>query len=150
WEGMNTFTARVYKANGQFDEYENNNMYTVSFEPSPAINDPFFIWFKTNNKAIENDIFLRDQDGNIVYSRTDLANSTEYKDTMYLSPGCYTLEITDTDHDGISFWYSSQVEGETAGFLRLRKVGGSTIHTFDPDFGRYAKYSFSVGYAVGV
>ena len=148
---VNTFTARVYTANGITDEYANNNMYTVSFEPSPVINDPFYIWFKTNNKAVENDIFLRDEDGNVIYSRTtDLTNTTEYKDTMFLPTGCYTVEITDTDHDGLGFWYSAQVEGETSGFLRLRKVGGSTLYVFPNDFGHYAKYSFSVGYAVGV
>lgn len=153
--GENYFTARVYKANGQFDEYENNNQFTVYFEPSPVINEPFYIWFKTNNKAVENDLFLKDGDGNIIFSRTDLTNTTEYKDTFYLAEGCYTVEITDSDHDGIGFWYSaipttSGGEGETSGFLRLRQVGGSTLYVFENDFGHYSKYSFSVGYAVGI
>ncbi|MBK9590759.1 MAG: T9SS type A sorting domain-containing protein [Crocinitomicaceae bacterium] len=155
YQGMTTFSARIYKANGQFDEYSNNDVYTVSFEPTATISDPFYIWFKTNNKSIENDLMLKDQDGNIIFSRTTLTNTTEYKDTMYLDPGCYTLEITDTDHDGISFWYSAIPvsdggEGETSGFLRLRKVGGSTIYTFDPDFGHYSKFSFTVGYSLSV
>jgi len=148
--GVNTFTARVYKANGIFDEYQTNNQYTVSFEPSPVINDPFYIWFKTNNKAVENDIFLRDENGTVIFSRTTLANTTEYKDTMNLPTGCYTVEITDSDHDGLGFWYSNQTEGETSGFLRLRRVGGSVLYNFPVDFGHYAKYSFSVGYAVGL
>lgn len=151
----NYFSARVYTANGQTDEYPNNNMFTVYFEPSEYINDPFFIWFKTNNKAIENDLFVRDQSGNVVFSRTDLTNTTEYKDTLNLPEGCYTIEITDSDHDGLGFWYSAIPvsdggEGETSGFLRLKKVGGSVIHVFANDFGHYSKYSFSVGYAVGL
>lgn len=152
WGGQTTFTARVYKANGIFDEYSNNNEYTVSFEPSPSINEPFYIWFKTNNKAIENDLYLKDQDGNIIFSRlsADLTNTTEYKDTMYLPTGCYTVEIVDSDHDGLGFWYSNQVEGETSGFLRLREVVGGMIYTFPNDFGHYSKYTFSVGYAVGL
>jgi hypothetical protein len=150
FEGSNVFSARVRLPNGGIDEYANNDIYRVTFEASPVINDPFFIWFKTNNKASENAIYLRDSNGEVVYSRTSLANSTEYKDTMNLPTGCYTLELTDSDNDGISFWYSASVEGETAGFLRLRKVGGSVIKTFDPDFGNYTKYSFSVGYAVGL
>jgi hypothetical protein len=155
YQGMTTFSARIYKANGQFDEYSNNNKYTVSFEPTVTISDPFYIWFKTNNKAIENDLTLTDQDGNIIFSRATLTNTTEYKDTMYLDPGCYTLEITDTDHDGIAFWYSAIPvsdggEGESTGFLRVRKVGGSNIYTFDPDFGHYSKFSFTVGYALDV
>lgn len=155
YNGENYFTVRIYTANGQFDEYANNNQYTTSFEPTVAITDPFYIWFKTNNKAIENDLILTNQDGTVVFSRTDLINSTEYKDTLELDPGCYTLEITDTDHDGISFWYSAISvadggEGETAGFLRVRKVSGSNIYLFDPDFGHYAKFSFTIGYGLGV
>jgi hypothetical protein len=147
-----TFTARVYTANGVTDDYANNNMYTVNFEPSPSINEPFYIWYKTNNKASENSLYLKDNDGNIIYSRVSgtTTNATEYKDTMYLPAGCYTVEITDSDHDGLGFWYSNQVEGETSGFLRLKDVGGPTIYTFDIDFGHYAKYSFSVGYTVGM
>lgn len=150
FEGSKLFTAQVRLPNGGADEYANNNLYTVRFEASPVINEPFYIWFKTNNKAHENEIYLRDANGDIVYSRTTLANSTEYKDTLNLPMGCYTLELTDSDNDGISFWYSKAVEGETAGFLRLRKVDGTMIKTFDPDFGNYTKYSFSVGYAVGI
>lgn len=150
FEGKLTFNARIREPNGTPDEYPNNDIYRVKFEPAPVINDPFYIWFKTNNKAAENQIYLKNQDGEIVYSRTSLENSFEYKDTMNLPMGCYTLELYDSDHDGISFWYSAGAEGETAGFLRLRKVGGGMIETFDPDFGRYMSYSFSVGYAVGI
>jgi hypothetical protein len=149
------FSAKLSTANGQADEYANNNLYKVLFEPSPYINDPFFIWFKTNNKAVENDLFVRDASGNVVFSRTTLSNTTEYKDTLDLPVGCYTVEITDSDHDGLGFWYSaipvsSGGEGETSGFLRLKRVGGSMIHIFQNDFGHYAKYSFSVGYVVGL
>lgn len=150
FEGRLTFSAQIREPNGGVDEYPNNNVYTVDFEASPVINEPFYIWFKTNNKAAENQIYLRNQAGEIVYSRESLANSFEYKDTMNLPMGCYTLELYDSDHDGISFWYSAAAEGETAGFLRLREVGGGIIETVDPDFGHYVKYTFSVGYAVGI
>jgi hypothetical protein len=150
FEGRLTFSAQIREPNGGVDEYSNNNVYTVDFEASPVINEPFYIWFKTNNKAAENQIYLRNQAGEIVYSRESLANSFEYKDTMNLPMGCYTLELYDSDHDGISFWYSAAAEGETAGFLRLREVGGGIIETVDPDFGHYVKYTFSVGYAVGI
>lgn len=150
FEGKLTFNARIREPNGGVDEYSNNDIYRVNFEAAPVINEPFYIWFKTNNKAAENQIFLKNQDGEVVYSRTSLENSYEYKDTMNLPMGCYTLELYDSDHDGISFWYSAGAEGETAGFLRLRAVGAGMIETFDPDFGRYLSYSFSVGYAVGI
>ena len=147
---VTTFTALIEGVNGTSDEYSNNNKYTVEFTPSEFVSYPIYIWFKTNNKAVENDLFLRDQNGNIVFSRTVLANTTEYKDTFDLPMGCYTIEITDSDHDGLGFWYSNQTEGETSGFLRVRKVGGSTIYTFPNDFGRYSSFSFSVDYALGI
>lgn len=150
FEGKLTFNAQVRNPNGGVDEYSNNNIYRVNFEPSPVINEPFYIWFRTNNRANENEIFLRNQDGEVVYSRTTLENSTDYRDTLNLEPGCYTLELVDHDDDGISFWYSATAEGETAGFLRLRKVGGGTIEAFDPDFGSYMQYTFSVGYALSI
>ncbi|MBL7900081.1 MAG: T9SS type A sorting domain-containing protein, partial [Crocinitomicaceae bacterium] len=154
YNGQNYFSARVYKANGIFDEYANNNKYTTTFTPSVSINDPFYIWYKSNNKASENDLYLRDANGNLIWSKTDATNTTEYKDTLYLNAGCYSLEITDSDHDGLGFWYSaipvsSGGEGETSGFLRLKKVGGSMIYTFDNDFGHYSKFNFSVGYTLG-
>ena len=121
----------------------------MSFKSTPVINDPFYIWFKTNNKAYENSIYLKDESGNVVWSRTNLTNTTEYKDTFELAAGCYSLELYDSDHDGLGFWYSAQAEGETSGFLRVRKVSGAIVKTFDTDFGHYTKYNFSVGYKLG-
>jgi hypothetical protein len=144
----NRFHAKISEPNGTADEYANNDQYNVTFSNPDVINDPFYIWFKTNNKANENDIYLKDGNGDVIWSRTTLANSTEYKDTFDLAPGCYSIELYDSDNDGISFWYSAQVEGETAGFLRLRKVGGFTFENFETDFGNYVKYNFTVGFSL--
>ncbi|WP_027419957.1 T9SS type A sorting domain-containing protein [Crocinitomix catalasitica] len=146
FEGLTTFSAKISSPNGGVDEYSNNDVYTSKFTPTPVINDLFYVWFKTNDAARENEIYIRNQNGEIVYSRTDLPNSTEYKDTLDLPAGCYTLELTDSDHDGIGFWAS----GETSGFIRLREVGGGMIETFTTDFGAYMKYSFTVDYALSV
>ena len=71
--------------------------------------------------------------------------------TSKLKRAIKTLDIIleDTDHDGIGFWYSSQVEGETTGQFRLRLVGGSYIEFFPADFGHYHRFNFSVGFALG-
>ena len=88
--------------------------------------------------------------GTILFERTDLQNTTQYKDTFDLNPGCYSVIVDDSDDDGLSFWYSSQVEGETAGAFRLRKVGGSYIEVFPGDFGSYHRFDFSIGFSVGL
>ena len=85
-----------------------------------------------------------------MFDPTRATNQTQYKDTFNLAPGCYSIIIEDTDSDGLSFWYSSQVEGETAGSLKIRLVGGSYIEFFPGDFGSYHRYDFSVGFTVDV
>jgi len=96
-------------------------------------------------------MYLKDEDGTVIFERTSLTNTTEYKDTMDLPAGCYTLELHDSDHDGLGFWYSSQVEGETNGFLRIRQINPSTmLKVFDNDFGNYTSHSFTVGFALDV
>jgi hypothetical protein len=150
WDTTKTFYAFVHNVNGVAgdDEYNQNSLKKVHFDAPERIDGPFFVWLSTNNKASENKYRLQDHAGNIIFERTQLTNSTQYKDTFNLEPGCYSIIIEDTDSDGLSFWYSSQVEGETAGTMRLRQVGGTYIEFFPGDFGNYHRYDFSVGFTV--
>ena len=152
WDSTMTFRAYVHNVNGMTgeDEYNQNSMKTTHFEAPEFISGPFFVWLTTNNKANENNYKLVDASGTVLFERTQLDNQTQYKDTFDLAPGCYSIIIEDTDHDGLSFWYSSQVEGETAGSMRIRLVGGSYLEFFPGDFGHYHRYDFSVGFSVGL
>ncbi|MCB9225082.1 MAG: LamG-like jellyroll fold domain-containing protein [Crocinitomicaceae bacterium] len=148
YQGSTTFTASVELPNGLTDEYTNNNSRSVNFEPTDAYFNDVIIWYKANNHANENIIYLINDAGDTIHTISGTANGATVKDTLTLDEGCYTLEIWDTDHDGIAFWYAQQYEGEGSGYLKLKEVGGTTF-TFDPDFGRYAKYNFSIGYSLG-
>lgn len=150
--GVQTFTAQVYDVEGSpdMDEYANNNVKTTKFDATEMVSGPFFVWFTTNNKASENRYRLEDASGNVIFERNVLTNTTQYKDTFDLAPGCYSIILEDSDSDGIGFWYSSQVEGETTGQFRLRLVGGSYIEFFPVDFGNYHRYNFSVGFGLGL
>jgi hypothetical protein len=152
WDSTKTFRAFVHNVNGieGNDEYNQNSLKKAHFEAPERIDGPFFVWLSTNNKASENNYRLVDHAGNVIFERTQLTNQTQYKDTFDLAPGCYSIIIEDTDHDGLSFWYSSQVEGETAGTMRLRQVGGSYIEFFPGDFGHYHRYDFSVGFTMDI
>lgn len=152
YSGEQTFHVQLYAIEGypDLDEYDQNNHLNTKFDAPEMIDGPFFIWCTTNNKASENKYRLEDASGNILFERTGLTNNTQYKDTFDLAPGCYSVIIEDTDSDGIGFWYSSQVEGETTGTFRLRKVGGSYIEFFPSDWGNYHRYNFSVGFGLGV
>ncbi len=155
WFGANPdngFHTQVYAVQGypDLDEYSANNYKVTKYSAPEMVTNPFLIWLKTNNKANENSYKLMDEAGNTIFERTTLLNSTDYKDTFNLEPGCYSVIIEDTDHDGLSFWYSAQVEGETSGFMRVKEVGGPIIEGFPGDFGKYHRYDFSVGFEVGL
>lgn len=159
WNNENpdlSFTAEIIAINGDsgLDEYPHNNVKNVPFEAPEFISGPFLVWFNTNNKANENKWRLEDAEGNIVFdlynSYGSLQNTTTYKDTFDLAPGCYSIILEDNDNDGIGFWYSSQVEGETTGTFRVRIVGGGYIEFFPADFGNFHRYNFTVGYEVGL
>ena len=159
WNNENpnlSFTAEIIELNGgaNIDEYPHNNMKNVPFEAPEYISGQFLVWFNTNNKAHENKWRLEDSDGNIIFddygSFGSLQNTTTYKDTFDLEPGCYSIILEDNDNDGIGFWYSSQVEGETTGTFRVRIVGGGYIEFFPADFGNFHRYNFTVGYEVGL
>jgi hypothetical protein len=147
-----TFTAWVADVNGIIgeDDYNQNSLRSTKFDAPERINGPFFIWLTTNNKASENKYRMIDHAGNILFERDNLTNQTQYKDTFNLAPGCYSIIIEDSDDDGLGFWYSNQVEGETTGQMRLRQVGGSYIEFFPADFGSYHRYDFSVGFTLDV
>jgi hypothetical protein len=147
-----TFTTWVADVNGVIgpDQYNQNSLKTVKYDAPERIDGPFFVWLTTNNKASENSYQLLDHAGTVIFERNNLQNTTQYKDTFDLAPGCYSIVIEDTDQDGLAFWYSSQVEGETSGQMRLRKVGGSYIEFFPGDFGRYHRYDFTVGFTLDV
>lgn len=149
--GVNEFTAEIRNLQGtNADEYVNNNKKTVQYTIPELIPGQFLVWFNTNNRASENNWRLTDEAGNIIFQRTSLANSTNYKDTFDLTPGCYSIIIEDTDSDGLGYWYSSQVEGETSGLFRVKIVGGAIVETFPNDFGNYHQYNFTVGAYLGV
>ena len=155
WFGANPangFYARVIEISGSntLDEYHNNDEFKTKYIAPEMINGAFYVWMTTNNKANENKWRLTDHTGNIIFQRTTLTNNTDYKDTFNLAPGCYSLILEDSDDDGIGFWYSAQVEGETTGGFRVRKVGGTMLEIFPADFGSYHRYDFSVGFTLGL
>ena len=151
YNGDQTFTAYVHGVNGidGNDEYLNNSVKTAKFEAPEFVSGPFFLWFTSNNKANENSYRLEDASGTVLFERSGMTNNTNYKDTFDLAPGCYSVILEDTDHDGIAFWASNQFEGETSGQMKVRLVGGSYIEVFNGDFGHYNRWDFSVGFALG-
>ncbi len=138
------FIVQITEVNSTADEYFHNNVYVTDFEAPPTYPADIFLWTITNNAAFENELYVKDDQGNVVFSRTNFQNATHYKDTLSLSPGCYRLELLDSDHDGLSFFANN----DGSGYLRIREVGGGTLKQFDSDFGDKIVHYFTVGYTL--
>ena len=84
---------------------------------------------------------LKDEQGNIVRSsKTGLSGFTLYHDTITGLSGCYQLQFTDTDQDGISWW----ANGDGNGYIRAKGITGEW-HFFEPDFGKELTFNFVTG-----
>lgn len=141
-DGSNRFTVRVSSPNGQQDQYADNDAQTTSFTVPDLYSGKPVLWYRTNKRAADYSLTIRDIDGDVVYFKDDVENETLYKDPLDLPPGCYTLELSDPNHLGLSYW---AVPGQGTGYLRLYDAGGKMLKSFQADFGKEIRYSFSIG-----
>jgi hypothetical protein len=150
FDGQKIFTCRIKNPNGKTDEYAYNNEMQTNIETVPEYPSSFVIWFKTNSQASQNTLIIEDNHGNAVYSKSNYANNTLYKDTITLPYGYYRLKLKDSGGNGIRFWANLPPYGnETAGYLWIKKTTNGFIKNFQPDFGREIAQSFTVGFLLG-
>jgi len=146
--GGNVFSVTLSSPNGGSDEYAGNNSYSSPFQLTDVYDSPIYIKLKTNNLAYQNSYTVKDENGNVVYSLDDLENGTIYRDTLNLPAGCYTFEMEDSGDNGLYFW-AEPSQGN--GYLRIYDVAsGSSLITFEREFGKSVIYSFTYGTAVNV
>ena len=138
------FHVVITEVNGTSDDYEENNFYTTSFEAPPVYQEDIVLWTRTNNAGNETKLYVKDVDGNDIFSRVNFQNNTLYKDTLNLTTGCYKIELIDTDHDGLNFFANN----DGTGFFQIRKPSGAPLEGFDSDFGDQITHYFTVGYAL--
>ncbi len=106
------------------------------------------IVFKTNASPDENQYTVKNAAGNIILSKSGLAANTMYIDTVKLTAGCYTFELTDAGEDGLSWWANT---GQGNGSLQFRSVSpAGVIKTYNPDFGGKIYQQFTVGLVSGI
>lgn len=147
-DGGNFFEVHIVGVNGGGpDGYAANDHYRTHFEMPVIYPENFLIWYKTNNRPQENQLFVRDMFGNAVFSRTVHAANTTYKDTLDLPPGCYELEFTDSGNDGLSYWADPDAG---SGLFRFKAVGGSILRSFETEFGHRIYTAFGIGTITGM
>ncbi len=144
WLGddQHKFTVTVSNPNGKQDEYNDNDSFTTEFILPDLYNERFVIWYKTNNEPQYYTYEIKDIDGNIVFSKTNLEPNKLYKDEIILPDGCYTLEFSSLRHTGLSYWAYS---GQGSGYLRIYDKQENLLKSFNPDFGAAIIYSFDLG-----
>jgi hypothetical protein len=140
----NLFEVTISNPNNEADEYAYNNTMITPFEGADVYEDgqTYIVELKTNNRGYENRLYLFDAEGNIVKAWEELDNNETYTFPITLDPGCYKLYINDNKDDGLYWWHNST---QGTGHLKLKDMGGTTLYTFEPEFGRFAEYEFGIG-----
>lgn len=139
---QNIFEVTVSDPNGGSDENPANNSIQSSFSIPPNYPNDIVVYFKTNNASGENDYFIKDEQGNIVFSKTAFSNNTLHKDTVHLPNGCFTFEVIDNGKDGLSFFANNA----GTGYVRFYKANINTmLKNFTADFGTNIIHHFTTG-----
>mgnify|MGYP001329102341 FL=1 len=140
------FHVQVMQANGVADESPENNHYQTTFEVPPVYPENIVLWVRTNGAGNETKLYVKDVDGNIVFSKTNYQSNTLHKDTLNLTTGCYEIEMDDTGQDGLDFFANS----DGTGFFQIRKLTSAPLAGFESNFGKNIIHYFTVGYGLTI
>ena len=143
----NQFVARLSNPNGSTDEYSLNDTLYSAFTLPPVYPSDVIFELRTNHAGYQNQLNLKDSQGNVVFSKTGLANDFTYRDTLHLIDDCYTLSLSDAGDNGLYFWNEP---GQGSGYLRMLNLDGIAIKTFNPDFGDNIYHQFTIGLVLPV
>jgi len=116
--------------------------FSTRYNMPDLINIPVVAELKTNKMAYRHSMEVRDIAGNILVRRDSLADNTIYKVTLDLPFGCYTIEVTDIEDMGLSYWAYPE---QGTGFFRLLDLDENVLKNFNSDFGRAIFYTYNVG-----
>jgi len=141
-DGSNRFFVEILRSDKTDDEYPANSNYVSDFEMPDLMPRKVVIEYRTNMRPLDYIYEIKDLNGNVVFNKTNLRQDRVYKDTLSFPDGCYTLEFTDQNNMGLSYWAYPE---QGSGYIRFTDLDGKSLKTFDPDCGRGYRYSFSLG-----
>ena len=157
-----TFIAEANWPNNVPDEYVFNNHLESQFEATPLLDSVFVIYFRSNNHPWENRYIVRNEQDDTIRHENTFTATTNYYDTLRLTPGSYTFDFFDFDSlnwgagDGLRFFVNQPPNAEvtdpwyeTTGQVAFRKATTGFLKSFNADFGHNIHYEFTVGYALG-
>lgn len=140
----NIFRTELIEPNGKPDNYPDDNILSVSFNPVPYHDSTLVFHLKTNNQPEQNSYNLINSKGNTVYKREkgSLEPNKIYSDTFRLANDAYQLQFFDSEGDGLEFWFNS--EGGN-GAAKLLNKDNMLIRSFESDCGSGWIYNFFAG-----
>ena len=145
--GEQVFEVTISMPNGNSDEYANNNFISSAYDLATIFEGEFRLRYNTNNRASENQLFIKNAEGEVVLQRTVMQNNTTYEDDLLLPNGCYTMEFTDSGDDGLYYWFwDVQGLGVGTGYIRFERHFGNSLYiperSFEPEFGSFVQFDF--------
>jgi hypothetical protein len=139
----NIFTVKIGSPNGNGDEYAENDSYSTQFVTPDLYNEQIVLWYKTNNRPEHFTYQIRNiHHEDYIFTKENLLPNTLYKDTITFPDGCYTLELLDAAHYGLSYWAYPE---QGSGYFKIFDINDKLLKNFDPDFGYGLIYSFGLG-----
>ncbi|MEI6576371.1 MAG: T9SS type A sorting domain-containing protein [Bacteroidota bacterium] len=143
----NKFIAKVSNPNGGVDQYPTNDSATSAFFVPGVLPSDLVFEFRTNSAGYQNILTLKDSQGNVVLTKSNLANNMVFFDTLYLMDGCYVLSITDAGDNGLYFWNEAS---QGTGYFRINSMDNNVVKNFNSDFGDNIYFQFTVGFVLPV
>ncbi len=143
--GSHTFTAYSEQPNGSADEFIFDDTLRSTFVPVNIYNTNFVrILTKTDGSPNETSWTVKDDQGNILFSRTNFPSSgTVYIDTVFLSNGCYSITAYDSFGDGVCCYNG-------VGLFRILKGNTATQIGASGDYGDFYNVNFAIDFQVGI
>lgn len=145
WENAKNqiFEAKIVSTNLKKDQNPKNNSLRSEIQNINTINtEKIVIELKTNLASEENAWEIRDCEGKLIASRSDLDSNQLYRDTVALiNNQCYVFELTDSGGDGLSFFNNKHGNGH----IWIRKAESDEfVKIFNANFGNKIEYVFQV------
>ncbi|MFN8338957.1 MAG: LamG-like jellyroll fold domain-containing protein [Saprospiraceae bacterium] len=135
------FGVEIKTVNGSADQNIQNNNMVNDIIPVKTMEKGIIVSIKTNSQPQETKWTIKDNAGNILKtSRLNMEANKTYNDTLANIEGCFQLQFTDSDQDGISWW----ANGDGVGAIRAKAIGSEWM-TFNPDFGSEFTFNFISG-----
>lgn len=136
------FKVKLKSNIGSNEEHQANNEAYSTIKAPFTLPPSFVLNFRSNFKADENQVEIRDAKGRIHYERGDFIPNSTHKDTIELVQGeRFRLVLTDKGGDGLD--YPFQNEGQGA-FNIMSPYRNDTIKSFTGNFGDSLTFEFQV------